>query len=573
MLASSLLPLGCSDAIPGTRVVDESEAKLVPTPKSMRITSSFGGVHHNMEIVGGVWFQSYANRLLMLDSQSGTMLTDLELAPRGTTGVLVDFLVMGNTILAVLNDDQVVAIDITIVRTPIITARWTRAELGISPREISLVQGEAFVSGVGGAVRLDDAKPVGTIVDEVDDKGEPIVPVAPTPMLAGKTVGCIVDAVAGPVACVGRRIVRLSDGTYVGAASVLLPLPSSLGGGYAFALQAPEGAQVGLMGGDFRERSTSALPGEVHRIRVFDGRLFAVNDFEIATWKIEAASADGSVASATLASTPASTAALNAPNTITSSDAANAAPPQKFALGALLSVPVKGAQDVAMVKRNRYAVAGSFGRSLYRYLPEGDQPGDTFYWAQRQPGRLDVCVSDRRRVLAASREGSWMYLIGDKGELTERAIASPDRPDFKVGASWGEATCNEALDEVSFQYDDRAITLKPSRGGLISTLALADGRIWMGHDGGIDVVGFDPLKREVIVEDSIVLDGPILAIYSNRVGGGVTYVAHLDGFGVIRPVNIDAPPTITAGCVNGEPKAVVVVPVTATPAKSGKNAK
>ena len=226
-----------------------------------------------------------------------------------------------------------------------------------------------------------------------------------------------------------------------------------------------------------------------------------------------------------------------------------------------------------MVKRNRYAVAGSFGRSLYRYLPEGDQPGDTFYWAQRQPGRLDVCVSDRRRVLAASREGSWMYLIGDKGELTERAIASPDRPDFKVGASWGEATCNEALDEVSFQYDDRAITLKPSRGGLISTLALADGRIWMGHDGGIDVVGFDPLKREVIVEDSIVLDGPILAIYSNRVGGGVTYVAHLDGFGVIRPVNIDAPPTITAGCVNGEPKAVVVVPVAATPAKSGKNAK
>ena len=69
------------------------------------------------------------------------------------------------------------------------------------------------------------------------------------------------------------------------------------------------------------------------------------------------------------------------------------------------------------------------------------------------------------------------------------------------------------------------------------------------------------------------LDGPILAIYSNRVGGGVTYVAHFDGFGVIRPVNIDAPPTITAGCVNGEPKAAVVVPVTATPAKSGKNAK
>ena len=110
----------------------------------------------------------------------------------------------------------------------------------------------------------------------------------------------------------------------------------------------------------------------------FDDRFFAVNDFEVATWKREETQPEVT-------------------DSAGEASASSATPRSEFVLGALLSVPVKGARDIAKVQRNRFAVAGSFGRALYRYLPEGDKLGDTFYWSRRLPGRLEVSVTDRRR--------------------------------------------------------------------------------------------------------------------------------------------------------------------------------
>jgi hypothetical protein len=214
---------------------------------------------------------------------------------------------------------------------------------------------------------------------------------------------------------------------------------------------------------------------------------------------------------------------------------------------------VRGAIDIAKVQRNRFAVCGTFGRSLYRYLPEGDAPGDTFYAVERVPGRLDVSVTDRRRILAASSEGSWMYLIGEEAELTQRPIASPDRPEFSVEASWGTATTSEDRKLVTFSFGERSQTHEPTGGAEVSTLALADGKVWIGHTGGIDVIEFDPLTKQIALSDFIRLNGPMIALYPNRVGGGVAYVAASSGFGVIRPVADDAPPIVAKGCVDGSP--------------------
>ena len=228
-------------------------------------------------------------------------------------------------------------------------------------------------------------------------------------------VGSIVDAEGGPVGCVGRRILRLADANYLGAASMLIPIASEFGGGFGFVLQAKESAEVGLLGTNFRERSSSAVRGVVQSIRIHDERFFAVTETEIVTWKLEAT-----------------------PGSATTSHG------EGIQLGALIAAPVRGALDVGKVKRNRFAVAGTFGRALYRYLPEGDKPGDTFYWTERMPGRLDVSVTDRRRVLAGGgREGVWMYLIGDKAELSERDIVSPDSQNATAEVSWGSASCDE----------------------------------------------------------------------------------------------------------------------------------
>jgi hypothetical protein len=528
---------GCTTAPPGTPVVDEDEAKLPPVPKSMRVVSSFGGVHRKAEIDAGIWYQAFANRMLFLDAQSGTKLTELELAPRGTTGHVQDFVRIGKLLYVVLEGDQVVEVDITVVRIPVVKRRWGIAELGLEPRVVADVKGEPYVGGVGGAIRLTDAKAIG---EHFDEDGKPIPPAPPTAFLAGRTVECIVDADGGPVGCVGRRILRLEDAHYLGAANKLFAMPEEWGGGYGFLLQASEGAQVGLMSRDFREISSSGLRGVVHTVRAFDDRFFAINDFEVSTWKLEP------VLEPALESAESSASAVQKVGEPTK-------PQPKFRLGATLSVPVRGALDIAKVQRNRYAVCGTFGRSLYRYLPEGDAAGDTFYAVERVPGRLDVSVTDRRRILAASSEGSWMYLIGEEAELTQRPIASPDRPEFSVEASWGTATTSDDRKVVTFSFGERSQKHEPTGGAEVSTLALADGKVWIGHTGGIDVIEFDPLTKQISLSDFIRLNGPMIALYPNRVGGGVAYVAAFSGFGVIRPVAVDAPPIVAKGCVDGSP--------------------
>ena len=519
-LAALVAAGGCSTAVPGTPVFDEEEAKLPPRKRSMRITSSYGGTHRHALIERGIWYQAFENRILFIDAQTGTELVDVELAPRGTTGVVSDFLLADDRLFAVLEDDWVMELDVSTVRDPEVVARWGRAELGIRPGFVSVIGDEVYVSGDGGVVRLSEATPHDAL--KLDAKGRPIAPERPRAALEGRDVGRVVAAKGGPVACVGRRIMRVADGQYLGSASTLVELPAAAGGGYGFILQASEGAQVGLMDEDFRERSASALRGQVHSIRFFDDRFFAVNDFEVATWKLE-------------------------PNPVGGPSASGEPAKTDFVLGALLSVPVKGARDIAKVQRNRFAVAGTFGRALYRYLPQGDKPGDTFYWSRRVPGRLDVAVTDRRRVLAASREGSWNYLIGEEAEPSDLPITTPDRPSAVAETAWGSAAVEQSRESVTFRMGDKSQVHTLAHGALVSGICAADGKVWIGHDRGIDVIGYDPLAREIVFEERIRLVGPMVALYPNRVGGGITYVAALSGFGVVRPVDVDAPPIAARG--------------------------
>ena len=106
---------------------------------------------------------------------------------------------------------------------------------------------------------------------------------------------------------------------------------------------------------------------------------------------------------------------------------------------------------------------------------------------------------------------------------------------------------------MTFSFGERSQTHEPTAGSEVSTLALADGKVWIGHSSGIDVIEFDPLTKQIKLSDFLRLNGPVIALYPNRVGGGVAYVAKFSGFGVIRPVADDAPPIVAKGCVDGSP--------------------
>lgn len=526
VVAAAVVPTACTNDPAGTPVYDESDLAVMNAVRRMRVTSHVGGTHRALVVRDGVWFQSFENRMLLMDAATGAEFADLELAPRGTTGAVGSFALYGDRLYCVLDEDEVVEVDVAIPRDPRVIDRWGVAELVVKPRRVSVVDGEVFVSGDGGVVRLGDARPRGEWLDE---KGKPLPPVVPPVALEGRDAGVVAGADGGPVACVGRRIVRVADGAYLGAATHLEPLPGALGEGYAFILQSANGGEFGVMGRDFRVRASSALQGPVHAAHVFGDRIYAVNDFEIATLRVEP-------------DPDAAAAAVEA-----------GLPPDALAvrLVDLISIPVKGARDVARIRPNRFAVAGSFGRALYRFLPEGNAPGDTFYWAERSPGRIDSFRSDRRRILAASREGSWLYLIGDKAELTDAPIAEPDRGAYAVESAWGAARLADDRSAVDINVKGKVTRFPPPRGGEIETLAIADGRIWVGHLAGIDVYGLDAATGDPVLEDRIVLSGPVLMLYPNRVGGGVSYVSRFGGMGLVRPVAVDAPPIRTPGTVDG----------------------
>ena len=93
---------------------------------------------------------------------------------------------------------------------------------------MNLVGDELWVSGLGGVIKLADAPIEG---ESIDEDGKPTAPTPPLRFLDGMDVGTIVDTPEGPVGCVGRRILRLADGAFLGAASMLIPTPAEFGGG------------------------------------------------------------------------------------------------------------------------------------------------------------------------------------------------------------------------------------------------------------------------------------------------------------------------------------------------------
>jgi len=326
--------------------------------RELRFEQQVGGTHHAASVDGGRWFQTYGNHLLVIDVTNGRELGRAEGVPFGEGGALSDLAVEGDRAWAVSSATALVEFDVSANASPRVSERWTAAKLGIEPELVSRVKGETYVSGAGGAVRLSDGKR----------------------FLTGMAPVHVVHGPGGPVTCVGRRILALEDGRYLGAATALDELPAGIGplGGYAFCLQGKSGATVGLMGPDFAEVSRATVPALVRRVRVCGDRFFAITDRHLHAWRIEG-------------------------NAMVEPE----------------EIPLRGGRDVALLRPNHYAVAGSFGRAMYRHREEERRDGDTFYNVDRQPGLLEVAISDGRRILAGGREGFWRWRIGGEAQLTD----------------------------------------------------------------------------------------------------------------------------------------------------------
>jgi len=485
--------------------IDENyipEDRTDRTARELRLTHQAGGTHHRGVLHDGIWYVSQGSTLLALDPRTGKVKAEELIAPEGTSGAIVDMIIWRGDLLAVLDETALARVDLSSSRNPVTVEVIDSEKLGIQPTELSIVDDAVYVSGRGGVVRLSDMKRF------LPDAGH---------------VGHVAPSEHGPIAVVDRRVVTLAGNTFVGAATHIEELPPSIGldGGLLFVLQSGEGASIGLMGPDVRERESGAVAGRVRRVRVIDGRLWAITDNEIVLWDIS-----------------------------------------KGTLGAPESIKIKGARDIDAINDNYFAVVGSFGRAVLRLRDDSTGSGDEFLRVTRVPGRFDLAISDQRTTIGMSIEGTWTYQVRGTPTLSERKIDVWTIPARSVTAVWGTAKIAGEDDDAGRRVDisgglgGMKGAWTPPGNGRVRVLAVVDGDLWIGHDRGISVLRQRPaatgeaigaypvvpstprestaLECPLVEIGSIVWEGPIFILSPLRTGGGASFVSQWGGFGVVE---------------------------------------
>lgn len=459
-------------------------------PRVLEIQDHHGGTRHRTIANGQQWYQSYGPVLEVVDANDGLLISTIEVEKFGSVGPISDMLLVEESLWTVHSGDRVVRFDVSNPRRPILAEQWDAQTLGISPLEISQAGGQIWVSGRGGTTSLDIPGDV-----KLDSHGR---------------VGRVVESNEGLVATSGRRVHRVHDGRYVGSATDLQTLPEGVleEGGLIFTLQGSKGATIGLMRPDVRELDSETMRGVVRSVRILDGMFFVVGDTEIVAWKI---GKDGQ---------------LHDPRFI----------------------PVKGARDIDILRPNYYAVGGSFGRAIYRLDGDSNGESDEFFAVERSPGRLVKAITDRRRVLAGSNEGNWMYLIGDKPELTDKALNSTTAPRQQLTLSWGEVEIDEDKKGITVTLSTGdSLTWSPPNDGQVYALENSDKRVWVGHDEGITILEFDVVEElpELKISGSIMMEGPVFWLFKPQVGFEIAWVSVFGGLGSAEMVpDPDANPAL-----------------------------
>jgi len=455
-------------------------------PKEVVITHSVGGTHWRTLVDRGTIFQAFGPTLLVLDPKSGVTIGKLICAPIGTSGALVDLVVYDGDLIGVLDRTSVIRIDRTNPAVLMPVESISQKTLGIRPESVSVVDGELYVSGLGGVVRL--------------DTGERF-------LVGGDVCGRVVGTAMGRVCTRNNEIVRLSDGTVLGRATDLQMLSAGVSGAapeIAFVSQSKDAARVGILDSNLQEVAAVVVQGEVSRLRQFDGRLWAVTPKGIPNWAITG-------------------------NTLSDE----------------MTIRVRGATDIDQIDSNTFVIAGTFGRGYYRLNADDRGVADQFFASTREAGRLERVLSDGRRIVAGSPEGNWLYLTGGTCELSKNPIQTVNPPSSVISGDFGKVSIEGADDNVyTVEHAPRVIVegqgtkqiIVMPQGSHAQTISKVGTDLWIGHDDGIDVWRYNGAK--MVRVGRMRVQGPVTNIFPRRTEDGASWVSLYGGMGVAmwRPI-------------------------------------
>lgn len=464
----------------GCALWNQAIVEPASTIQTLRVTHHAGGTHYKTIVADDIWYQTFGSTLLVIDADSGEMISSRELGKVGETGPAIDMVIDGTALYIVLEDDALVELDCTNLRNPKIVRKMPTAQLGVLPQRLSVAGGELYISGPNGVMRGSDGAIMLTDIGNMGD------------------VSHVVMGKDGPIACIGRRAYRLDDGKYVGSASDLFELPVQFGvqGGFVFSRKTKTGQFIGLMTSDIREvdtqKATVVVEGVVRNIRVFSGRLWIVGDFRISSYAI-----------------------INGELTDP------------------LHIDIIGARDVDRIDDNYIAIAGSFGRSVYRINDSPEGPGDEFLASHREPSNLLYAQSDGRHTMALSLSGTWLYDHQNNISLVETAQRSFPQPITKVNTNLISAEIASDGKSIVLNIGNKEQTYKDQNEAIFHCIAAVNGNIWIGHDRGITVLDGES-SNAIFIKAQLRLEGPVKYIFPKLNGREVIYVSGFGGFGTVE---------------------------------------
>ena len=450
-----------------------------PHTRSISVDHHTDGTYRRMEVTDNAWYQLTGADLVVLD-MSGRVISRLQLAPPGTSAPAKDLITVGDQLVILLGDTEVIVLDRTEPWRPVIVERIEAASIGLWPTAVGRRGDDVLVLGQGAARTLAGgivARSDGTEITSVVEHGERLLHVA------------------------GRRIHRRAGDQYLGTASLLqaaLPDPRLPEAALLFARNERSGALVGFLGADCREldasKMTVAVRGNVSRMRQRGGRVLAVSDEGLAVLGLTDAG-----------------------------------------LQTEWFWHITGMEDADWISDHRLAVAGTFGAGIVT-IGAAD-PVDTAVMWHAVPAGLTAAASDGEGLRAESPHGHWVYEIGQQASTAsppQSPLAKPAQSAAVLG--WSVQIDDAGMAHLKMPAGDQ--TLTAPRGGRFSCIAATEDSFWLGHDHGIVILSLQPATsgRGAIESRrlSILIDGPVICIEPLVLGRGVAFASRHGGFGVVR---------------------------------------
>jgi len=403
---------------------------------------------------------------------------EVQLSTQRGAAVCTDLILHDDTLWALLDGKEIIELSIGSNGMPTIISRILADDLGIVPRQLSVISDWPVVFGEGGVVRLSDHRKIVSF--------------------DGTVTGVALSLDRGIVYAAERRVYDGGTNEFLGSATLLAELDQRANadiGTLVFTRDLGDRTEVGLMTPEGRDvdafQGTVTLEGGNASLNTRGSRVHVCTDLGVYVLGVA---------------------------------------PRELRL--LKTIAVVGAKDVGVIGGNYLAICGDQGREMYRISVDGGGDGDTHLRTVAATSVMSRGKADRLGIEIPTVTGTMRYNYdGDIAVSTVQTVLPDPNSSEMVVLGWstsldegtGEMIVRDAVGDVVEGLDF----------GSASTVVAIGGNFWFGTENGIVVCGPDG-SGTMKVLGSLPLAGPIVQLVP-QLDGSAAFVSEAGFVGVVAP--------------------------------------